>query len=152
MIRARLLHESFAADALAADFLATVGPDTGAVVTFLGLARARSTSGGTVDRLFLEHHPTMTERSLQAIAEDGARRFPVSAVDVVHRCGSIPPGEPIVWVATASRHRRAAFEAADYLMDRLKTEAVFWKREDGSSGSTWIEPTDDDHSARARWE
>ncbi len=152
MIRARLLHDSFAPDRLLAEFLATIGEDDGAAVTFTGLARGRSKSGDPVDQLLLEHHPRLTAQSLQAIAEAGAAKFAVSAVDVVHRCGTIRAREPIVWVATASAHRRAAFEAADYLMDRLKTEAIFWKREDGASGSAWIEPTADDHRARARWE
>jgi molybdopterin synthase catalytic subunit len=75
----------------------------------------------------------------------------VSCVHVVHRCGIIRPGEPIVFAAAASRHRRAAFEAADYLMDRLKTEAVFWKREDRSDGSEWIVPTPQDRDDLQRW-
>ena len=70
---------------------------------------------------------------------------------VVHRCGSVPAGEPIVFVAAAAPHRRVAFLAADYLMDRLKTEAVFWKREDGEHPGRWIEPTDQDHRDRDRW-
>lgn len=152
MIRARLLQGSFAPEALLAEFFAEIGAENGAVVTFTGLARGWSKGGREVDQLFLEHHPRLTERSLQEIAEDGASRFSVGAVEVVHRCGAIPPGEAIVWVATAALHRRAAFEAADYLMDRLKTEAVFWKREDGTDGPAWIEPTEEDHSARARWE
>ena len=152
MIRAQLLQEGFTPGALIADFLAEGGGEAGAVVTFLGLARGRSKQGESIEQLYLEHHPRLTERSLQDIADDGARRFDVSAIEVVHRCGAIGPGEPIVWVAAASPHRRAAFEAADYLMDRLKTEAVFWKREDGGSGSVWIEPTADDYNARGRWE
>lgn len=152
MIRARLLHERFAPDRLLADFLTGVGDEDGAVVTFTGLARGWSKQGEAVERLFLQHHPRLTERSLSEIAGAGAERFGVSAVDVVHRCGALSPGEPIVWVATASPHRRAAFEAADYLMDRLKTEALFWKREDAAQGAKWIEPTADDYGARARWE
>jgi molybdopterin synthase catalytic subunit len=93
----------------------------------------------------------MTDKSLESIAREAMQRFSVSELRVVHRCGAILPGDTIVFVATASRHRRAAFEAADYLMDRLKTEAVFWKREEGSSGSTWIEPTQADYVDRGRW-
>jgi molybdopterin synthase catalytic subunit len=78
-------------------------------------------------------------------------RFDVTAVKIVHRHGEVRPGEAIVFVAAASVHRRAAFEAADYMMDRLKTEAVFWKREDAVDGSRWIEPTDADRFERARW-
>jgi molybdopterin synthase catalytic subunit len=73
-------------------------------------------------------------------------------VRVVHRSGAIAAGEPIVFAGAASLHRRAAFDAADYLMDRLKTEAVFWKREVGQEGSTWIEPTEADHADRERWD
>ncbi|HET9429388.1 MAG TPA: molybdenum cofactor biosynthesis protein MoaE, partial [Allosphingosinicella sp.] len=74
-----------------------------------------------------------------------------SRLRIVHRFGTLLPGEPIVFVAAASAHRRAAFEAADYVMDRLKTDALFWKREDTASGNRWIEPRDDDHVARQRW-
>lgn len=123
----------------------------GAVVSFVGLARGRAKDGSGVDRLVLDHHPRLTLQSLEAIAADGAGRFAATHVRVVHRCGEVMPGEPIVFAGAASPHRRAAFEAADYLMDRLKTEAVFWKREEGPDGSRWIEPTDADHSDRARW-
>lgn len=149
---AELLFEGFSPAERAAAFEARLGPDVGALVTFAGLARGRSKDGHPLDAVFLEHHPVMTLRSLQEIAQSGARRFEVSAVEVVHRCGSIAPGEAIVWVAASSAHRRAAFEAADYLMDRLKTEAIFWKREDGPGGSKWIEPTDADYAERGRWE
>lgn len=123
----------------------------GAVVSFVGLARPEG-GGGAVDRLVLEHHPRLTARSLESIAAEAERRFGVDQVRVVHRCGIILPGEAIVFAAAASRHRRAAFEAADYLMDRLKTEAVFWKREEGETGPRWIEPTEADYAARDRWE
>lgn len=123
----------------------------GAIVSFCGVARSKAKTGETVQHLHLDHYPGMTEKSLQAIAAAGLERFDVSAVKVVHRCGTIAPGETIVFVAAASGHRRAAFEAADYLMDRLKTEAVFWKREEGLDGSRWIEPTDADRADAARW-
>lgn len=151
MWRARLLFEPFsAADELAA-FQRDLDPATGAIVTFTGLARGRGMTGLTIERLFLQHHPRLTQQSLDRIAEAAMRQFDVQAVDVIHRACWIDPGETIVWVAAAATHRRAAFEAADYLMDRLKTEAMFWKREDGPSGSTWIEPTDQDYLSRARW-
>jgi len=111
-----------------------------------------SKAGEGLETLVLEHHPRLTERSLRDIASDAASRFEVSHVRVVHRCGEIRPGEPIVFAGAAASHRRAAFEAADYLMDRLKTEAVFWKREEGASGSRWIEPTEADYADRRRWE
>jgi molybdopterin synthase catalytic subunit len=123
----------------------------GAVVSFVGLARAESKSGGPVERLILEHHSSLTQKSLNEIAVAAGERFDVSHVRVVHRCGEIAPGEPIVFAGAAARHRRAAFDAADYLMDRLKTEAVFWKREVGEAGSAWIEPTAADHADRERW-
>ena len=125
--------------------------EDGAVVSFVGLARSRATGGQSVQTLFLEHYPGMTEQSIQDIADAGAARFEVSDVLVVHRCGEISPGEAIVFVATASRGRGDAFAAADYLMDRLKTEAAFWKREDGPDQSRWIEPTEVDVQRRARW-
>jgi molybdopterin synthase catalytic subunit len=124
----------------------------GAIVSFTGIARPGSKDGLTVDRLVLEHHPTLTQQSLEDIAVEAAQRFDVSHVRVVHRCGEVRTGEPIVFAGAAALHRRAAFEAADYLMDRLKTEAVFWKREIGEGGgSEWIEPTERDYADRDRW-
>lgn len=123
----------------------------GAVVSFVGLARSDSKTGEPVDQLVLDHHPTLTRQSLEDIAVSAAERFDVSHVRVVHRCGTVPAGEPIVFAGAASRHRRAAFEAADYLMDQLKTDAVFWKREIGAGGARWVEPTETDYSDRERW-
>lgn len=123
----------------------------GAVVSFTGIARPCSKGGAAVDRLVLEHHPALTRQSLEEIAGAAAQRFDVTHVRVVHRCGDILPGQPIVFAGAASPHRRAAFEAADYLMDRLKTEAVLWKQEFGEGGSEWIEPTDADYADRDRW-
>jgi len=123
----------------------------GAVVTFVGLARPESGEGNAVDAIVLDHHPTLTRQSLEAIAVACAERFDVSHVRVVHRCGTVLAGEPIVFAGAASLHRRPAFEAADYLMDRLKTEAVFWKREIGDDGSNWVEPTEADFADRDRW-
>lgn len=130
--------------------LRTVAGD-GATVSFVGLARALGQDGKSIERLVLEHHPRLSLQSLQAIADEGAQRFAVSHVRVVHRCGEVGPGDPIVFAAAAAIHRREAFEAVDYLMDRLKTDAEFWKREDHSDGSTWIEATEGDHADRGRW-
>jgi molybdopterin synthase catalytic subunit len=149
-VRARLAPDAFSPSDELSAFLASLAEE-GAVVSFVGVARPRSRDGAALERLFLDHHPRLTQRSLDAIAQDAVRRFGVSAVTIVHRCGEVRPGEPIVFAAAADRHRRAAFEAADYLMDRLKTDAVFWKREDGVDGSTWIEPSETDRSDRARW-
>ena len=123
----------------------------GAVVSFTGLARGRAHSGEAVETLVLDHYPGMTERSIAEIAEAGAGRFEVSDVLVVHRHGVIAPGEAIVFVAAASPHRGEAFACADYLMDRLKTEAAFWKREQGQGAKRWIDPTPGDLQRRARW-
>lgn len=123
----------------------------GAVVSFTGLARGRGADGRPVDRLRLDWHPVMTERSLADLAAMTAARFQVSDVLVIHRGGDIEPGETIVFVAVASPHRRQAFFAADYLMDRLKTEAMFWKHESGPDGGRWIEPTEQDRADLARW-
>ena len=147
----RLAEAPFAADRELAEFCAGLAGE-GAVVSFSGIARRRAACGAPLERLVLEHHPRLTVASLEKIASDAVSRFNVSHVRLVHRCGDIGPREPIVFAAAASAHRRAAFEAADYLMDRLKTEAVFWKREEGPSGSSWIEPTEADYADRNRWE
>lgn len=123
----------------------------GAIVTFVGIARASSKSGEQVDRLVLEDHPSLTRQSLDEIAAAAVARFDVSAIRIAHRTGTIPAGEPIVFAGAAAPHRREAFEAVDYLMDRLKTEAVFWKREVGEDGAAWVEPTEADLADRDRW-
>jgi len=147
---ARLAPTRLEANEEYAAFLRNVETE-GAVVTFAGIARPSSRIGSEVTGLFLDHHPRLTQASLQEIAEDAGRRFDVTALHVVHRCGTIEPGETIVFVAASALHRRGAFEAAEYAMDRLKTEAVFWKREDAIDGSRWIEPTVIDRVDRARW-
>lgn len=146
----RLASARFDSNEEYAAFLGNIDAD-GAIVTFAGIARPVSTDGGEVKGLFLDHHPRLTEASLREIAEDAGQRFDVSAIHVVHRCGYVAPGDSIVFVAAAALHRRAAFEAAEYTMDRLKTEAVFWKREDAVDGSNWVEPTLIDQTDRARW-
>lgn len=147
---ARLVDISFSPEEELADFTGGLNGG-GAIVSFTGIARPSTASGRAVRALFLEHHPRLTLRSLQAIADGAAAKFELEAVRVVHRCGTIHPGEPIVFVAAASTHRRAAFQAADYAMDRLKSEAVFWKREDYDEGAAWIEPTGADVADLARW-
>ncbi|MGZ9098428.1 MAG: molybdenum cofactor biosynthesis protein MoaE [Brevundimonas sp.] len=146
----RLVSTDLSAPAELAAFLAGRTGD-GAVVSFTGLARGVGKDGAVVESLTLDWYPGMTERSMREIAEAAAARFPVGDLVVVHRCGEIRPGETIVFVAAAAAHRRAAFAAADYLMDRLKTEAAFWKRETGPAGVRWIEPVDEDRAALARW-
>lgn len=125
--------------------------DIGAVVTFTGLCRDE---GGALAALELEHYPQMAEKQLRAIADEAVTRWPVDGLAVIHRYGAIPPGGNIVLVAAASRHREAAFRAAEFLMDFLKTQAPFWKREhraDGEKGD-WVAARDADDDAAARWE
>jgi molybdopterin synthase catalytic subunit len=150
-MRVRLAKDPFRPDEELAGFIDGLDGD-GAVVSFTGLARPAGGDGKEVTGLFLDSYPGMTQASLEGIARDALERFAVSAVSVVHRCGRIAAGEAIVFAAAAAPHRRAAFEAADYLMDRLKTDAVFWKREDGPDGAQWIEPTAGDRADRSRWE
>lgn len=125
-------------------------PAAGAVVSFTGCVRAED---GRVSALLLEAYSPLTERGIAAAMEETRRRWPLEDVLIKHRTGWIEAGETIVFVAAAAAHRRAAFEAADYLMDALKTDAVFWKKERANSGEErWIEPRPEDHEDRARWE
>ena len=144
----RLQAEPFAPGTLLADFCQGRA-ETGAVVSFTGLARA---SAGAVTTLELEAYPGFTDAAIDRIAEAARERFGLHDVLVVHRIGVIAPGEAIVFVAAAARHRREAFEAADQLMDYLKSRAPFWKREHGPEGARWIEPTDRDLADAARWD
>lgn len=129
------------------DFRLGVG-DAGAVVSFTGLVRA----GGHDDlRLTLSHYAGMTERAIEGYGAAAMARWSLTAWRVIHRVGQMRAGEPIVFVATASAHRRAAFEAADYLMDHLKSEAPFWKQEQSGDVSRWIEPRGEDQIDLARW-
>jgi molybdopterin synthase catalytic subunit len=146
----RLAPDPILAERELAAFLAELDGE-GAVVSFVGRARPRS-GDEAVERLMLDHHPGLTLRSLEAIEAAAFERFAVSSLAIVHRCGEVAPGDSIVFVAAAAEHRRAAFEAADCMMDRLKTDAVFWKREDRPTGSHWIEPRAEDHRARRRWD
>ena len=123
--------------------------ETGAIATFTGLARAEA---GAATTLELEAYPGFTEARIGEIAQEAQARFALDDLAVVHRVGRIAPGEAIVFVATAARHRRAAFEACDFLMDYLKSRAPFWKKESGPEGARWIEPRDQDHADIARWE
>ena len=120
----------------------------GAIASFTGLVRS---DDGAVSELWLDHHPTLTERVIGEIAGQAESKFGAS-VHITHRVGSVAVGEPIVFVAAAARHRRAAFDAVDYMMDRLKTDAPLWKREQRGDTAVWIEARDADHDDRARWE
>jgi molybdopterin synthase catalytic subunit len=124
--------------------------DAGALASFVGTVRD-SAHGGDVSALELEAYPGFTEKQIAQIEADARGRFDVIDTLVVHRYGRMSPGEAIVLVAALSKHRREALQAVDYLMDRLKTEAPFWKKELRADGADWIEPRGDDHSAADRW-
>jgi molybdopterin synthase catalytic subunit len=122
--------------------------DVGAIVTFTGTVRDQQ---GDVEQMTLEHYPGMTEAELARIEAEAHARWPLQASLIVHRIGTLLPGDAIVLVVTASEHREAAFEAAKFLMDYLKTSAPFWKRESGPGGARWVEADAKDDSAATRW-
>jgi molybdopterin synthase catalytic subunit len=123
--------------------------DTGAIVTFTGIVRDSDT--GDLEVMEIEHYPGMTESALEKIALEALRRWSLADVLVIHRHGRLKPGEQIMMVATASRHRKNAFEAAEYLMDYLKSRAPFWKKEITTSGADWVAAKADDEAALDRW-
>ena len=124
--------------------------DVGAVVSFSGICRGAEGSA-TIAALTLEHYPGMAEAEITRHAETAMSRWPLTGLTIVHRVGRITPGENIVLVLTASQHRQAAFQAAEFLMDYLKTNAPFWKREESGKGTSWVEARDHDDAAAARW-
>ena len=128
------------------DALARSG-DIGAVVSFTGLVR----DTGGVSQMELEHYPGMTEAALEAIAGEATQRWPLAGVRIIHRYGPLQPQDRIVLVLTASRHRAAAFEAAEFIMDYLKTRAPFWKKETTPDGAKWVDAREADDAAEARW-
>ena len=151
----RVQREDFDIGAELAALHAAAGDGVGAVATFLGLVRGRhgDGAGATVTAMTLEHYPGMTERALTAIEDEARRRWPLDQVLVIHRYGRLEPGERIVFVATSSSHRDAAFDACRFLMDWLKTKAPFWKLEEGPAGHTaWVEARETDDRAAERWE
>jgi molybdopterin synthase catalytic subunit len=124
--------------------------DMGAVVTFTGVVR--DFGDGGLDAMEIEHYPGMTQKALENIAEEAVRRWSLGDVLVIHRFGRMEPGEKIMMVATAARHRKDAFEAAEYLMDYLKSRAPFWKKEHGAQGEAdWVAARDEDEAALTRW-
>jgi len=125
--------------------------DLGAVVTFTGCVRDRA-GAREISEMTLEHYPGMTERELERIESEAFERWPLQDCLIVHRYGALVPGDKIVLVITASPHRRAAFEAAEFLMDYLKTSAPFWKRETGPDGAHWVESRGSDDEALQRWQ
>jgi molybdopterin synthase catalytic subunit len=124
--------------------------DIGAVVTFSGICRGAE-GGGSIAALTLEHYPGMAEAEIQRHADEALARWPLQGLTVIHRFGRIEPGQNIVLVVTASKHRQAAFEAAEFLMDYLKTSAPFWKQEESAQGKGWVDAKAHDDAAAARW-
>ena len=134
---------------------------TGAVASFAGLVRgavtdadsqAADSQAAEVQTLYLEHYPGMTEGSIGDIVKQAAERWPLNDVVVIHRIGELAPLAQIVFVQVASRHRSAAFAACTFIMDYLKTAAIFWKREDTAAGRRWVEVTDEDRERAYAWE
>jgi molybdopterin synthase catalytic subunit len=125
-------------------------PDVGAVATFVGMVRDRN-EGDRVSRMSLEHYPGMTERALEEICAEAARRWELLDMRVVHRVGPLEPGEAIVLVAVAGAHRGEAFAACEFIMDYLKTRAPFWKKELTPAGERWVEARSSDDEAASRW-
>ena len=125
--------------------------DVGGVVSFVGLVRDLA-DGKAIGAMTLEHYPGMTEKQLQAIDDEAHRRWPLAASLVIHRYGRLEPGDRIVLVATASPHRDAAFDACRFLIDWLKTQAPFWKLEEGEAGAQWVEAKASDDAAAQRWQ
>ncbi|QHQ37413.1 molybdenum cofactor biosynthesis protein MoaE [Algicella marina] len=124
--------------------------DLGAVVTFTGLVRDLA-GDNPISAMELEHYPGMTEKSLEAIEAEAQRRWPLQASLIIHRHGRLAPGDQIVLVATASPHRAAAFESAEFLMDYLKSRAPFWKKEETGRGDSWVDARETDEDALSRW-
>ncbi|WP_312487098.1 molybdenum cofactor biosynthesis protein MoaE [Sphingomonas sp.] len=133
---------------VAAEMAHAERPEVGAVATFCGLVRADD----GVDQLELEHYPGATEAALTRIAELATSRWSLQAAMIVHRVGPMRPGERIVFVAAAAPHRRDALDACAYLIDRLKTDAPFWKRETRGGAATWVEARESDTTAAERWQ
>lgn len=133
---------------VAAEIVALETAGVGAIATFTGLVRADD----GVTELFLEHYPGATEAALAALAEEACARWSLDAATVLHRVGAMAPGERIVFVGAAASHRAAALDACAFLIDRLKTDAPFWKREQRGSDGKWVEPRDRDRDAASRWD
>ncbi len=142
----RIQKDAFDANAEVATLRRDCG-DVGAVVTFTGYVR----SDNGLSALTLEHYPAMTEREIARHAAEAERRWPLLGITVIHRIGKLLPGEPIVLVATASSHRQAAFAAAEFLMDYLKTRAPFWKEETRGATTCWVEAKASDEERIDRW-
>ena len=124
--------------------------DIGAIASFIGLVRDIN-EGDDVSQLTLEHYPGMTENQINKIAIEAESRWPLQAITIIHRVGTLAPGDQIVLVITASSHRAAAYEANEFIMDYLKTRATFWKKETLDNRSRWVEGRPADNAAADRW-
>lgn len=149
MSRIQIQTAAFDAGALLNGFIADQD-NAGATVSFTGIVRDRD--AGDMSVMEIEHYPGMTERAIETIRAEAIDRWGLSDALVVHRHGRLARGEPIMMVATAARHRVAAFEAAEFLMDYLKSRAPFWKKEIGPDGADWVAAKDDDEAALGRWQ
>jgi molybdopterin synthase catalytic subunit len=125
-------------------------PQVGAVASFIGTVRDRN-DGSPVSAMELEHYPGMTERAIESMIDEARRRFDIRGVRVIHRVGALKPRDQIVLVAVASAHRHDAFQACEFLMDYLKTQAPFWKKETTPHGARWVDARQADDAALARW-
>ena len=123
--------------------------DQGAVVTFTGIVR--DNADNTLQKMVIEHYPGMTEKALTDIAQQAVDRWSLGDALVIHRYGDLSPGEMIMMVATASKHRKNAFEAAEFLMDYLKSRAPFWKKEFLKNGAQWVAAKQEDEDSLDRW-
>lgn len=147
-MRIAVQAESFDLGAEANAFAAGVA-GAGAVVTFTGVVRDLPEGG--LQAMEIEHYPGMTQKAITAIAEEATQRWELCDLLVIHRYGRLAPGEAIMMVATAAAHRAAAFEAAEFLMDYLKSRAPFWKKEITTAGGDWVAAKDADEAALDRW-
>ena len=145
----RVQHEDFDVGAEIAA-LRSSNPSIGAVASFIGIVRD-SNEGAAVGSITLEHYPGMTEKSLGAICDQAKARWPLDDVLIVHRVGTLAPSDQIVLVVTTSSHRGDAFSACQFVMDYLKTEAPFWKKEATQEGMRWVDARDNDAQAREKW-
>ena len=153
-----IFEQDFSVEAVCAQMRATHGAAIGALVTFTGLVRDRTlgtkestTDSSAVSTLTLEHYPGMTQSSIEKILDSAEARWPLLEAQVIHRVGTLAPADQIVLVVVASAHRDAAFAAAEFIMDYLKTDAVFWKKEQTRTQSHWIQSTADDVSRARKW-
>jgi len=131
------------------DAFTAAHPGAGGIVSFTGIVR--DADGGGLRQMIIEHYPGMTERALADIRDRACARWPLAGARIVHRYGALHPGEVIMMVATAARHRADAFAAADFLMDYLKSRAPFWKKEVTDDGAAWVSARDADEDALRRW-